>query len=103
MGEAMFKHPLGNICLLDRTNYTVWKQDSIKVLQGIMARDMVMEREEELEDLGRSNDFFKNLVLAQKTYKDYKQQKSQALANIYRSCTNAVKVYIKGMDNPVEM
>jgi len=31
-------------------------------------------------------------------YKYYKQWKLQALAIIYGSCTNAVKVYIKGMD-----
>ena len=36
-------------------------------------------------------------------YKDYKQWKLQALAIIYGSCTNSVKVYIKGMDDPVKM
>jgi len=28
---------LGNICLLDHTNYAIWKEDYMKVLQGIMA------------------------------------------------------------------
>jgi len=72
MSEESFKHPLGNIRLLDRTNYTVWKEDSIKVLQGIMAWDIVMEREEEAEDPGRPNNFTRNTVLAWKVYKDYK-------------------------------
>jgi len=63
----------------------------------------MMEREEEPEDPGRPNDFSRNLVLAWKTYKDYKQQISQVLAIIYRSYTNAVKVYIIGMDDPVKM
>jgi len=62
-----------------------------------------MERKEEPEDLGRPNDFSRNLVLARKAYKDYKQWKSQALANFYGSCTLTVKVYIKGMDDPIEM
>ena len=34
---------------------------------------------------------------------DYKQQKLQTLAIIYSSCTNAVKVYIKGIDDPVQV
>ena len=75
----------------------------MKVLQGIMAWDIVMQTEEEPEDPGRPNDFSINLVLARKGYKDYKQRKSQAMAIIYGSCTNAVKVYIKGIDDPVEM
>ena len=103
MGEESFKHPLGNIRLLDRTNYAVWKEDCMMVLQGLMAWDIVMEKEEELEDPGRTNDFSRNLVLARKAYKDYKQRKSQALAIIYGSCTNKVKVYIEGMDGPVKM
>jgi len=98
MSEESFKHPLGNICLLDRTNYAVWKEDCMKVLQGIMAWDIVMEREEEPEDPGRRNDFTRNTVLARKAYKDYKQWKLHALAIIYGSCTNAVKVYIKVSD-----
>jgi len=102
MSEESFKHPLGNIRRLDRTNYAVWKEDCMKVLQGIMASDIVMEREEEPEDLGRPNNFTRNTVLAQKAYKAYEQRKLQALAIIYGSCTNAVKVYIKGMDDPVE-
>jgi len=102
ISEESFKHPLGNIRLLDRTNYAVWKEDCMKVLQGIMAWDMVMEKEEEPEDPGRSNDFTRNTVLKRKAYKDHKQWKLQALAIIYGSCTNAVKVYIKGMDDPVE-
>jgi len=103
MSDETFKHPLGNVRLLDRTNYAVWKEDCMKVLQGIMAWDIVMEREEELEDPGRPNDFTRPLVLARKAYKDYKQRKLQAVAIIYGSCTNAVKVYIKGMEDPVQM
>jgi len=68
-----------------------------------MAWNIEMEREEEPEDPERPYDFSRNLVLAMKAYKDYKQRKWQALAIIYGSCTNAVKVYIKGMDDPVEM
>jgi len=103
MSEKTFKHPLGNVRLLDRTNYAVWKEDCLKVLQGIMAWDIVMEREEEPEDPGRPNDFTRPLVLARKAYKDYKQRKLQAVAIIYGSCTNAVKVYIKGMEDPVQI
>ena len=103
MSEESFKHPLGNIRLLDRTNYAVCKEDCMKVVQGIMAWDIVMEKEEEPEDPGRPNDFTRNTVLARKAYKDHKQQKLQALAIIYGFCTNAVKVYIKGMDDPVEV
>ena len=103
MSEESFKHALGNIRLLDRTNYAVWKEDCMKVIQGIMAWDIVMEREEQPEDPERPNDFSRNLVLARKAYKDDKQRKLQALAIIYGSCTNAVKVYVKGMDDPVEM
>jgi len=102
ISEESFKHPLGNIRLLNRTNYAVWKEDCMKVLQGIMDWDIVMEREEEPEDPERPDDFTRNAVLEQKAYKDYKQRKLQALAIIYGSCTNAVKVYIKGMDDPVE-
>jgi len=95
MSEESFKHPLGNIRLLDRTNYTVWKEDCMKVLQGIMAWEIVMKKGDDPEDSGRPNDFTRNAVLAWKAYKDYKQWKLQALAIIYGSCTNAVKVYIK--------
>jgi len=66
ISEESFKHLLGNICLLNRTNYTVWKEDYIKVLQGIKAWDIVMEREVEQEDLERPKDFTRNTVLAQK-------------------------------------
>jgi len=83
MSDETFKHPLGNVRLLDRTNYAVWKEDCMKVLQGIMAWDIVMEREEEPEDPGRPNDFTRPLVLARKAYKDYKQRKLQAVAIIY--------------------
>jgi len=103
MSEESFKHPLGNIRLLDRTNYAVWKEDCMKVLQGIMTWDIVMEREEEPKDPGRPNYFTRNIVLARKAYKDYKQWKLQALAIIYGSCTNAIKVHIKGMDDPIEV
>jgi len=103
MRDETFKHPLGNVRLLDRTNYTVWKEDCMKVLQGIMAWNIMMEREEEPEDPGRPNDFTRPLVLARKVYKDYKQRKLQAVAIIYGSCTNAVKVHIKGMEDPVQM
>ena len=103
MSDETFKHPLGNVRLLDRTNYAVWKEDCMKVLQGIMAWDIVMEREEEPEDPGRPNDFTRPLVLARKAFKDYRQRKLQAVAIIYGSCTNAVKVYIKGMEDPVQM
>jgi len=103
MSDKTFKQPLGNVRLLDRTNYAVWKVDCMKVLQGIMMWDIVMEREEELEDPGRPNDFTRPLVLAWKAYKDYKQWKLQAVTIIYRSCTTAVKVYIKGMEDPVQM
>jgi len=61
MSEESFKHPLGNIRLLDCTNYVVWKEDCMKVLQGIMTWNTVMEREEEPEDPGRSNDFSRTL------------------------------------------
>jgi len=98
MSEESLRDPLGNIRLLDRTNYAVWKEDGMKVLQGIMTWDIVMEREEEPEDPGRRNDFTRNTLLARKAYKDYKQRKLQALAIIYGSCTNAVKVYIKVFD-----
>jgi len=74
----------------------------MKVVQGIMAWDIVMEKDEEPEDPGRPNDFTRNTVLARKAYKDHKQWKLQALAIIYGSCTNEVKVYIKGVDDPVE-
>jgi len=67
-----------------------------------MAWDIVMEKEEEPEDPGRPNDFTRNTVLVRKAYKDHKQRKLQALAIIYGSCTNAVKVYTTGMDDPVE-
>ena len=50
MSEESFKHPLGNIHLLDRTNYAVWKEDCMNILQGMMAWDIVMEREEEPKD-----------------------------------------------------
>jgi len=40
------------------------KKNCMKVLQGIMIRDIVMEREEEPEDPGRPNDFTRPLVLA---------------------------------------
>jgi len=103
MSEGSFKHPLGNICLLDRTNYAVWVEDCMKVLQGIMAWNIVMEKEEEPEDPGRPNDFTRNTILALKGYKDHKQWKLQALAIIYGSWTNAVKVFIKGIDDPVEV
>jgi len=46
MSDKMFKHSLGNVYLLDHTNYAVWKEDCMKVLQGIMVWDIVMEREE---------------------------------------------------------
>jgi len=52
MSEESFKHPLGNISLLNRTNYAVWKEDCLMVLQRLMAWDIVMEKEEELEDPG---------------------------------------------------
>jgi len=75
----------------------------MKVLQGIMVWDIVMEREEEPEDSGRPNNFIRPLVLVWKAYKNYKQWKLQAMDVIYRSCTNAVKVYIKGMEDPIQM
>ena len=103
MSDETFKHPLGNIHLLDRTNYAVWKEDIMKVLQGIMVGDIVMEREDEPQDPERPNDFTMALVQARKAYKDYKQRKLQALAIIYGSCSNAVKLYIKGMEDPVQM
>ena len=103
MSDEMFKHPLGNIRLLDRSNYAVWIEDCMKVLLGIMAWDIVMEKEEEPEDPERPNDFTRPLILARKAYKDYKQRKLQAVAIIYGSCTNAVKVYIKGMEDHVQM
>jgi len=68
-----------------------------------MAWDIMMEKEEDPEDPERPNNFTRPLVLAQKVYKDYKQQKLQAVAIIYGSCTNAVKVYIKGIEDPVQM
>jgi len=102
MSDESFKHPLGNIRLLDRTNYALWKEDCMKVLQGIMAWDIMMEREEEPEDPGRPNDFTPNIVLARKAYKDHKQRKLQALAIIYGYCTNAIKVHIKGIDDPIK-
>jgi len=74
----------------------------MKVLQGIMAWDIVMEKEEEPKEPGRPNDFTRSTVLAQKAYMDYKQWKLQTLAIIYSSCTNGVKVYIKGMGDPVQ-
>jgi len=95
MSEESFKYLLGNVYLLNRNNYTVWKEDSMKVLQGIVAWDTMMEREEELEDPGRPNDFTRNAVLARKAYKNYQQWKLQAVAIIYRFHTNTVKVYIK--------
>jgi len=48
MSEELFMHLLGNIYLLDCTNYTVWKEDCIKVLQGLMACDFVTEKEEDI-------------------------------------------------------
>jgi len=51
-----------------------------------------MEKEAGLEDLRRPNNFTSNTVLSQKEYKNYKQWKLQALAIIYGSCTNAVKM-----------
>ena len=102
MTDETFKHPQRDVYLLDRTNYAVWEEDCMKVLQGIMAWDIVMEREEP-EDPGRPNDFTRPLVLARKAYKDYKQRKLQAVAIIYGSCTNAVKVHIEGMEDAVQM
>jgi len=57
-----------------------------------MAWDIVMEREEDPEDPERPNEFTRPLVLARKAYEDYNQRKLQAVAIIYGSCTNAVKV-----------
>ena len=75
----------------------------MKVLQGIMAWDIVVEKKDDPEDPGRPNDFTRNTVLARKAYKNHKQLKLQALTIIYGSCTNAVKGYIKGMDDPIEV
>jgi len=70
----------------------------MKVLQGIMAWDIVIESEEEPEDPRRPNDFTRPLVLARKAYKDYKQQKLQAVAIIYGSCTNAGSYQLRRLE-----
>jgi len=101
MSEESFKHPLGNIRLLDRTNYAVWKEDCMKVLQGIMAWNIVMEKEKDPEDPARPNDFTRNTVLARNAYKDHNQRKFQALAIIYGFCTNAVKCTSKAWTIPL--
>jgi len=85
------------------TNYATWKEDCIQVLQGIMAWDIVMEVEAEPDELEDNKNFAKEAVLQRKAYKDYLQRKSQVTAFIYGSCSSAVKVYIKGMRNPVKM
>jgi len=102
-GEEPFKHTLGVINLLNMTNYATWKEDCIQVLQGIMAWDIVMEVEAEPDEPEDHENFAKEAVLQRKAYKDYLQRKSQATAIIYGSCSSAVKVYIKGMRDPVKM
>ena len=102
-GEEPFKHTLGVINLLNMTNYATWKEDCIQVLQGIMAWDIVMEVEAEPHEPEDHENFAKEAVLQRKAYKDYLQRKSQATTIIYDSCSSAVKVYIKGMRDPVKM
>jgi len=102
-GEEPFKHTLGVINLLNMANYATWKEDCIQVLQGIMAWDIVMEVEAEPDEPEDHENFAKEAVLQRKAYKDYLQRKSQATAIIYGSCSSTVKVYIKGMRDPVKM
>jgi hypothetical protein len=102
-GEEPFKHSLGVINLLTMTNYATWKEDCIQILLGIMAWDIVMEVEAEPDEPEDQDSFAKEAVLERKAYKNYLQRKSQATAIIYGSCSSSVKVYVKGMRDPVKM
>jgi len=46
MSEESFKYPLRIIYLLDHTYYAARKEDCMELLQGVMARNIIIEEEE---------------------------------------------------------
>jgi len=47
MSEKPYKHALGKINLLEATNYATWKQECKRILEAVMAWNIVNREEEE--------------------------------------------------------
>jgi hypothetical protein len=100
MSEKPYKHTLGTINLLDATNYATWKRDCRRILEGVMAWEIVVGGEQQPNNpVG----FISVVVAERAVYKDYMQRRAQAAAIIYGSCSTNARVHLEGITNPAEM
>jgi len=47
MSKKPYKHALGKINLLEATNYATWKQECKRILEAVMAWNIINREEEE--------------------------------------------------------
>jgi len=100
MSEKPYKHALGKINLLEATNYATWKQECKRILEAVMAWNIVIGEEEEPNNpVGYSA----AAVAERAAYRDYAQRRAQAAAIIYGSCGATARAHIDETSDPAEM
>jgi len=100
MSEKPYKHALGKINLLEATNYTTWKQECKRILESVMAWNIVIGEEEEPNNpVGYSA----AAVAERAAYRDYTQRRAQAAAIIYGSTGVTARAHINNTSDPAEM
>jgi len=100
MSEKPYKHALGKINLLEATNYATWKQECKRILEAVMAWNIVIGEEEEPNNpVGYSA----AAVAERAAYRDYAQRRAQAAAIIYGSSCATARAHIDNTSDPAEM
>jgi len=100
MSEKPYKYALGKINLLEATNYATWKQECKRILEAVMAWNIVIGEEEEPNNpVGYSA-----VAIAERAaYRDYVQYWAQVAAIIYGSAGVTARVHINNTSDPAEM
>ena len=91
---------LGTIELLKSTNYATWKRSCHRILEGILAWNIVTGQEVELNiPVG----FNAAAVAERAVHTNYLDRRAHAAAIISGSCSQEVEIELEGVNDPAQM
>jgi hypothetical protein len=96
--KDIFKHPKGSFERLTNKNYGNWAENMRRLLKANDGWDIVNEEEAPVPRPANQTNKW-----AYKMWKDYRNRYEEAAQSIFNACSDKVRVYLKGEDDPAIM
>jgi hypothetical protein len=93
--KDIFKHPKGSFERLTNKNYGNWAENMRRLLKANDGWDIVNEEEAPVPRPANQTNKW-----AYKMWKDYRNRYEEAAQSIFNACSDKVRVYLKGEDDP---